>query len=223
MLDQHDRQALAAELDERLTEAVDLDRVHPSGGLIEQQQRRAGRERAREFEPLLIAVGQAPCRLVAAFIEVEALEQRQRLLAQRPLGAGRHDVEEFCGRVDRRHSAPRAHCRRPSIRRTGAGSGSCGRGRRATIRCGLNAAIGSPRKRIAPRVGRMRPEIRLIVVVLPEPFGPMRPTSSPGCTANESSATALTPPNVLLSEASSSIRRSGSLRCAGRAICARPD
>ena len=35
------------------------------------------------------------------------------------------------------------------------------------------------------RVGFSAPEIRLSIVVLPEPFGPIRPSTSFSCTSND--------------------------------------
>src|SRR6185312_8066130 len=52
--------------------------------------------------------------------------------------------------------------------------------------------------RIWPALGAMRPEIMLTMVVLPAPFGPMRPVICPGSIASESSATASRPPKRLL-------------------------
>ena len=47
------------------------------------------------------------------------------------------------------------------------------------IACAGKPAISSPSKRIEPDVGRSVPAIRLKVVLLPEPFGPIRPRISP--------------------------------------------
>src|SRR6185312_921896 len=52
--------------------------------------------------------------------------------------------------------------------------------------------------RIWPALGAMRPEIMLTIVVLPAPFGPMRPVIRPRSIASESSATASRPPKRLL-------------------------
>ena len=53
----------------------------------------------------------------------------------------------------------------------------------------------SPRREISPASARYKPESRLIVVVFPEPFGPMRPLTSPGRTAKGRLSTATSPPN----------------------------
>jgi hypothetical protein len=45
-----------------------------------------------------------------------------------------------------------------------------------------------------PRVGRSRPRISRIVVVLPAPFGPRKPVINPGSTRNDSRSTATLSP-----------------------------
>src|SRR5271165_6098373 len=52
--------------------------------------------------------------------------------------------------------------------------------------------------RIVPASGRIVPAMRLRRVVLPEPFGPMRPSTSPGETEIDISLTATSPPNALV-------------------------
>src|SRR4029077_6036578 len=51
----------------------------------------------------------------------------------------------------------------------------------------------------SPRSGRMSPVIIDTVVVLPAPFGPSSPTSSPRATVNDTSSTASKSPNDLRS------------------------
>src|SRR5260221_6512585 len=65
-------------------------------------------------------------------------------------------------------------------------------------------AISSPRKRTEPASGLSAPAMRLKVVLLPEPFGPIRPSSSPSATSNETPPTAVKPPNRLVSFETSS-------------------
>src|SRR5918992_5354998 len=52
-----------------------------------------------------------------------------------------------------------------------------------------------PKTVIAPRSGRMMSRIIRIVVVLPAPFGPKNPSSSPGWTSNDRSCTTSSEPN----------------------------
>ncbi len=51
---------------------------------------------------------------------------------------------------------------------------------RRAISCGGRPTRLSPRKTMSPESGRYTPLIRLNSVVFPAPFGPMRPTRSPG-------------------------------------------
>src|SRR5438132_10105338 len=70
--------------------------------------------------------------------------------------------------------------------------------------CAARPAISPPSKRIEPALSGKVPAIRLKIVVLPEPFGPMRPRISPGLTANDTPLTARNPPNRLARPATSS-------------------
>src|SRR3990172_2170835 len=59
--------------------------------------------------------------------------------------------------------------------------------------------MSSPSKTMRPPgSGLYTPEIRLNSVLLPEPFGPMMPCTSPGITARSTSDTAVSPPNRLV-------------------------
>src|SRR5439155_1480161 len=65
-------------------------------------------------------------------------------------------------------------------------------------------AISRPRKRTDPAVGRSAPAMRLKMVLLPEPFGPMRPRSSPSATSNETLLTARKPSKLFVRPETSS-------------------
>src|SRR5262249_32413537 len=52
---------------------------------------------------------------------------------------------------------------------------------------------------LGPLSGRSAPATRLMVVVLPEPLGPIRPTISPRRSSAENSSTATMPPKCLCS------------------------
>ena len=54
---------------------------------------------------------------------------------------------------------------------------------------------------ISPEVGRSAPEIRFIIVVLPEPFGPIRPSTSFSASLNDIFSTATRPPKRLVTAA----------------------
>src|ERR1700722_12968088 len=58
-----------------------------------------------------------------------------------------------------------------------------------------SAARSTPSIWICPALGSSTPRIMLIVVVLPAPFGPSRPTISPGATWKLTPSTARTSPN----------------------------
>src|SRR5919198_3322445 len=66
----------------------------------------------------------------------------------------------------------------------------------AQMRCGGKPAMSRSQRRIAPASGTRAPVIRLKSVVLPDPLGPITPTSSPSSTAKLTSLTARTPPNA---------------------------
>src|SRR5262245_51897211 len=79
-----------------------------------------------------------------------------------------------------------------------------------------------PPKCTAPASGRRRLVIRLKTVVLPEPLGPMRPTTVPAATSNEQSLTARTPPKILVSPDTASVgaasARNGLMRRDGASL-----
>src|SRR3984885_8049283 len=58
-----------------------------------------------------------------------------------------------------------------------------------------SAARSTPSISICPALGSSTPRIILIVVVLPAPFGPSKPTISPGATWKLTPSTARTSPN----------------------------
>src|ERR671930_323208 len=75
---------------------------------------------------------------------------------------------------------------------------------KATRVCGANAEMSMPRTSTCPLVAGKRPQMRLTMVLLPEPLGPIRPQISPCATARSTPSTARTPPKCLLSALSSS-------------------
>src|SRR6266852_3508731 len=85
---------------------------------------------------------------------------------------------------------------------------------RAVIRCGFHPVTSSPSKTIDPAVGRRNPLRRLKHVVLPAPFGPIRPTISPVSTVSSTWLTAAKPPKrfVKLRVARSGIESGGRTR-----------
>src|SRR6185437_9231188 len=69
---------------------------------------------------------------------------------------------------------------------------------RANRKAGMPTRLRPPSV-MAPPSGLSAPVTRLMVVVLPEPFGPIRPTISPRCRSAENSATAAMPPKLFFS------------------------
>jgi hypothetical protein len=63
------------------------------------------------------------------------------------------------------------------------------------MRCGANPAISTPSNVIDPAEGTSVPESMLKIVLLPEPFGPIKPRISPCSTRNDTLLTAVKPPN----------------------------
>src|SRR5579871_1796658 len=59
--------------------------------------------------------------------------------------------------------------------------------------------MSRPSSMIEPLSGRNAPATRLMVVVLPEPLGPISPTISPRRSSAENSSTAMMPPKCLRS------------------------
>src|SRR5262249_1992859 len=73
-----------------------------------------------------------------------------------------------------------------------------------TRACGGRREMSAPLKTTRPGVGGSKPLMRWPIVLLPEPFGPMRPTISPRPTARSIPSTARTPPKCLVSPRRSS-------------------
>src|SRR6266853_1636446 len=67
---------------------------------------------------------------------------------------------------------------------------------RTAMRSGFSPWIASSSRRTSPASARWCPERTLSRVVLPEPFGPIRPTSSPRATAKLTRSTARSPPKA---------------------------
>ena len=91
-------------------------------------------------------------------------------------------------------------------------------------------AVGPARRDVCDRATGWRrrravsaPEIRLSIVVLPEPFGPIRPTISPRSTSNDTSSTATRPPNALRRFAIVQRRRRSAAIAAGPASDGTPE
>src|SRR5882672_2105685 len=68
---------------------------------------------------------------------------------------------------------------------------------RRTRWCGSRPVMSCPSRRILPAVGRVAPLRRLMTVVLPAPFGPIRAWRAPFLIRNDTWLVALMPPKDL--------------------------
>ena len=162
-----------AQLLERVEDEVDHDRREPERRLVEEQQPRAREQRARDRELLLLAARERRRRsAVVRSQDREALEDALRGRAAASSRSLRAVVPSW--RFSATVSVPKM-CRP---------SGTSASPRR-TIFSGLAPTSDSPSKRIEPPAGATSPKIAESVVVLPAPFGPMTPTTSPSSTWSE--------------------------------------
>ena len=70
--------------------------------------------------------------------------------------------------------------------------------------CPLRSPIGAPRQRTVPVSSSTSPNTARIAVVLPAPFGPRKPVSRPGWTANVQPSSAASAPKRLVTASNSS-------------------
>ena len=81
--EEHGDAALVADAADQAPEVFDLDVIEPAGGLVEQQQLRLDRERARQLDPLLQPERQVGNRAVRDRVQVEIIDQLPRDLVER--------------------------------------------------------------------------------------------------------------------------------------------
>ena len=153
------RRPLAEDLGHRR----DAERVEPAERLVEDEQLRVVDERRAELDALLVAVRQrlelGPLRSRQAQPGEPARGRRGRVAGRHPVVLG--EVAELLGDVHPRVEA-------------------------ALLRHVAEAEACHPVDRLAaperssPLSGLARPKMQRIVVVLPAPFGPRKPTSRPG-------------------------------------------
>ena len=180
---------------------VHLGVVEPAEAFVGQQQFRLRRQRARQFQLLQARRAQA--------VHARALARQADSPARGPPSPGPTPFPASAARPGR--SRPRAR-RSPAatVSGTGAGSGRCARCRGArpclrAFRRFRGREIGS-----SPPSAASAPAIRLKVVLLPEPFGPIRPRISPSATSKETRLTAVKPPKLLVRPSTDSIASPGS-------------
>ena len=102
-----------AQLHDQLAQRLLLRRVHARGGLVEQQEPRPRRERARDLEPALLAVGQRVGARVGEALEAEPRQQRRARCA-RARASRRAPARRRAARRARRER-PRADQRRAHV------------------------------------------------------------------------------------------------------------
>ena len=136
--------------------------------LVEQQRLRVGRERAGELDPFLIDIGERRDRGVVG------AAQAQPAAAGRGRSRRARDPNAGCGRTRRRRRRSPA----PSATAACERSETCGRcpGRRSRWPAQSGDVLAVEPDCAA--VGFSAPEIMFSIVVLPEPFGPISPSTS---------------------------------------------
>ena len=116
-----------------------------------------------------------------------------------------------------RAAAPAARSPGRSARRTGSSAGRSGRCRAGRAGARASRVTSLPVEAIRPAVGRRPPATRRKSVLLPAPFGPIRPWRSPSSRSRSTPSTARSPPNATLTSRSSSTLMPRSATSARRA------
>ena len=185
---------------EQLHEARSLGGVHARHRLVQQQHRRLRRKRERDAEQALIAVRQRAGDLGARrSMPTSASMSRPRPRARPRTALARKRRSVSPERRAAARGAARSGCSRtrccPGTRWC---AGRCARGRGCDL-----VRLQAVQRRAAvtnlPSVGRRKPVMTLKAVVLPAPFGPIRPTTSPSYTVKLMSAMAMRPPKCTAS------------------------
>ena len=178
------RHAAAGQVVEQVPELAPRHRVDAGGGLVEEQQLRLVDRRSAQRQPLPPADGEVAGEFVLASHQVGHV--------QHVLALGRR-TSPAAGRRPRRRTSG---SRRPSCPRTARTSGTCSRSAAAPGRGGAPRPRRAPAR--CPDFGRRVPVSIRIVVVLPDPFGPRKPKTSPRGTSKSMPSTAVKSPKVLV-------------------------
>ena len=107
VLDPHDGDAAASQLEDRADQLLRLGVGQPAADLVEQQQRRLGRQRARKLEPLAVEQAERLGAAVGDAGHAAQLERRDGVLiglVAAEIGAMRGGDEDV---LERRHAAER--------------------------------------------------------------------------------------------------------------------
>ncbi len=161
---------LVAKPREIAQELVGFGRVHSGRRLVEQQVARPERQRPRDLEPALGAVVE---RRRGPVGEIGEAEIAPAIAARRRAGRSRRQDARAARALISTFSSTLSWPKRRmfwKVRPIPA---------RATSWAGHRVA-SLPSIRMRPALGPKRPEMMLRSVVLPEPFGPISPTISPG-------------------------------------------
>ena len=176
------------DLADQLDADLQFRRIQAGQPFVEQQQFRACRQRTSELDALLVDIGQLPAEKVRAIRRVPPARAARRYLASPSPGAAGSlpnilPIMTFSRVVMPGRTRTSWNVRAMRMRQIS--------NERAPM-------ISSPWKWIDPESGGSSPVMRLRTVVLPEPFGPIRPVMPPDGTSKERSRTATRPPNALL-------------------------
>jgi hypothetical protein len=153
-----------------------LVRVEPVGRLVEDQHLRVVQDRLRQPDAARKPFDRVSIALFEHRLELQALRSRARAArgAQRRRAAHVGDEAEEA-----------AHGHLAVARRAlGQIAEQASRGERAAV------CTSKPQTRALPEVGARKPASIFIVVDLPAPFGPRKPSTSPGSTRKLTSSTA---------------------------------
>ena len=174
------------ELDQELAQLVDQARIDARAGLVEQHQPRRRHERHRDVDELLLAVGQASRRQVRDVREAEVLDHLVGVPPEAGVGRGEQPAGQRALELLRgddqvvAHRQLAEHLQRLERAADAAPASSSGD----------MPVMSSPQNSTRPAVGLIWPRMLLKSVVLPEPFGPITPTISPGPTESDTPSTA---------------------------------
>ena len=164
--------------------AVDVGMVHAGHRFVQQQQPRLRCQAHRDLQHPLVAVRQAAGDVVLAPAEADEADDLMRALApaRRCAGATPAVSSSPAQKPELRvHVQPDQHvAQHGESRGTAATCWNVRTRPRRTRSCIGTPVMSAPSKRTRPAVGGSVPVIRLNSVVLPAPFGPIRPRISPG-------------------------------------------
>ena len=181
VLDEQDRRALRIEVEHAVDDQFEQRRIDAGRRLVEQDRVGIGHQDARELQQLALTAGEHPRRLAFEPGQRHEVEQRPRLLDRRALlrrdAAGPDDVQP--GALARLALPAGQHVLKHGHLGEWSRDLECAADAVGDARLGAGLAMSTPLIRMLPALGLRLPASRLKSVVLPAPFGPIRPSSSP--------------------------------------------